>query len=287
MVSKVLNVFFGTRNTSILIDFGRVDNQTNEGNFNNVYGTGTGLDTPSVALIDSEGADTGITLNADFSSGGSWSGKGADYPGPYPEAVADQPFTAIQDSMFIRSPAFSTFTLTGLEPGVPLDILIYGARSNNGGPNAEWTFTDNSGDQTLAFDVFNNDNEIALFEDLIPDANNELVLNYTSTDDGSRPRGAMSFMQIFVGGASDETPLEITSIALDRKGENPTYTITWNSTPGTEYALSFSTDLEVWEEITDGISSGGSTTVYGHKLQPAHSELIDAPRVFYRVELVE
>ena len=40
----------------------------------------------------------------------------------------------------------STFTLTGLDPGETYDVLIYGARSNNGGADSEWTFTDNSGE---------------------------------------------------------------------------------------------------------------------------------------------
>ena len=287
LVSNTLSVLFGDLLRSILIDFGRVDNQTTEGNFNNVYGTGTGIDTPVVELIDSEGADTGITLNSDFSLGGSWAGGGADYLGPYPDEVASQPATAIQDSMFIRDPASSTFTFTGLVPGTPYDILIYGARSNNGGPNAEWTFTDNSGETLIAFDVFDNATEVALFEGLIPTAENELILNYTSTNDGTRPRGAMSFMQIFVGGAAPKPELEVISIDVDRDGANPSNVITWNSIPNGNYALYFSTDLENWPEIDDGIPSGGDTTTFPHQLNPGFLDLVDAPRVFYRVELVE
>ncbi|YCM42852.1 sulfatase-like hydrolase/transferase [Verrucomicrobiaceae bacterium 227] len=287
LVSNTLSVFFGSKASSILVDFGRADHQTSEGNFNNVTGTGSGLDTPAVELIDSDGADTGITLNSDFSAGGSWSGDSADYLGPYPDAVADQPQTAIQDSMFIRSPASATFTFTGLEAGTPYDVLIYGARSNNGGPNTEWTFTDHSGERSLGFDVFNNASEVALFEGLIPTENNELILLYTSSDDGSRPRGAMNFMEIFVGGAVAGMPLEITSIDLVRDGADPTYTVTWNSVEGGDYALSFSTDLEVWEEVSDNIPSGGVTTSFAHQLKPNFSELIDAPKLFYRVELLE
>ena len=287
LVSNTLSVFFGSKASSILIDFGRADNQTDEGNFNNVFGTGTGLDTPAVQLIDSDGADTGITLNSDFSAGGSWSGDSSDYLGPYPDDVADQPQSAVQDSMFIRSPASATFTLTGLEAGVPYDVLIYGARSNNGGPNAEWTFTDSLGEKFLGFDVFDNATEVALFEGLIPTENNELILLYTSSNDGSRPRGAMSFMEIFVGGMVEGPPLEITSIDLAREGADPTYTVTWNSIPDGDYAVFYSTDLELWVEATDRISSGGATTSFAHQLNPNFSELIDAPTLFYRVELLE
>ncbi|MDB4408750.1 sulfatase-like hydrolase/transferase [Akkermansiaceae bacterium] len=287
LVSNSLNVFFGSADVSILIDFGRVDNQTTDGNFNNIYGTGTTVDTPSVELIDSEGANTGITLNSDFSAGGSWAGTQADYAGPYPDEVAGQPVTAIQDSMFIRSPATSLFTLAGLAPGTAYDILIYGARSNNGGPNAEWTFTDNTGDTTLSFDVFNNNTEVALFQGLVPDANNALTLVYTSSDDGSTPRGAMNFMQITAGSAAGTSSLEITSLEVQLGVADPTYTVTWNSIPNRDYLLSYSTDLEVWEEVDDSISSGGVTTSYAYELRPSFIGLIDAPALFYRVELVE
>ena len=273
--------------TTILIDFGRADNQTVEGNFNNVSGTGTGLDTPMVELIDSEGGETGISLEVDFSGGGSWAGEQADYAGPFPDELAGLPETALQDSMFIRSPASSLFFFSGLDAGLTYDILIYGARSNNGGPDSEWTFTDASGDAMIGFDVFENATEVALFEGLVPDANNQLILRFSSTADGTLPRGAMNFMQIFVGGAPTKNPLEITSIDLDREGEDPTYTVTCSSVPDREYALFFSTDLETWEEASDGILSGGESTSYPHKLLPFHSELITAPTLFYQVSLLD
>jgi hypothetical protein len=159
--------------------------------------------------------------------------------------------------------------------------VIYGARGSNGGPNTEWTFT---GDSSIAFDIFNNATEVALFEGLVPNQNNELILLYTTTNDGSTPRGDMSFMQIFVGGASDIPPFGIIAIDWDRNEAAPTYTVTWSSRADGEYALSYSTDLEVWEEVTDSIASGGATTSYPHALLPLYSELIGAPTLFYRVE---
>ena len=97
----------------------------------------------------------------------------------------------------------------------------------------------------------------------------------------------MNFMQIIVGGAPEKKPLEITSIELDREGEDPTYTVTWSSVPDREYALFFSTDLEVWEEVSDSILSGGESTSYPHKLQPFNSDLITAPTLFYQITLLE
>lgn len=280
LVSNTLNVLFGSAASGILIDFGRADNQTSVNNFNNVYGTGTGLDTPTVNLIDSEGADSGITLTVDFSSGGSWSGSGSDYLGPYPAEVAAQPLTAIQDSMFIRAPASTTLTFSGLNIATTYDFLIYGGRGTNGGPNAEWTFTDASGDTTIAFDVFNNATELAAFEGLVPDANAQLTLLYTSTNDGSRPRGALGFMQITEGSS---TPFEITDIVVDNNIAAPAHTITWTSVANGDYALYYSTDLVTWTEANDSIPSGGDTTTYVQQLLPAFSGLVGAPRVFYRV----
>ena len=180
---------------TMLIDFGRTDNQT-AGNFNNIHGVGSALETPAVALIDTVGGSTGITLNTDFTNGGSWAGTGADYAGPYPAILGGQPSTAVIDSLFIRDPASVALSLTGLDPAFSYDIVIYGARGNNGGPDAEWTITDGNGPNVSAYDVFNNSTNVTSLTGLVPDGSNEISIHFTTSDDGSRPRGGLNFMQI-------------------------------------------------------------------------------------------
>ena len=180
---------------TMFVDFGRTDNQT-VGNFNNVHGSGTTLETPSVALIDSAGDSTGLTLTTDFSLGGSFAGTGAKYTGPYPASLSGQPSSALIDSMFIRDPASTSLTLSGLTPGTTYTISIYGARGNNGGANTEWTLTDGSGPSSAGYDVFNNATEVATFTGLVPDGSNEISILYTTTNDGSRPTGGLNFMEI-------------------------------------------------------------------------------------------
>ncbi|YCM42851.1 PEP-CTERM sorting domain-containing protein [Verrucomicrobiaceae bacterium 227] len=198
---------------TMFVDFGRTDNQT-AGNFNNVHGDGTTLATASVALIDSAGNATGITLTTDFSLGGSFAGTGADYAGPYPPLLTGQPSTALIDSLFIRDPASTSFTLSGLAPGTTYDIAIYGARGNNGGANAEWTLTDGSGPNSAAYDVFDNATEVATFTGMVPDGSNEISILYTTTDDGSRPRGGLNFMQITSNaGIPEPSSLGLVSLA--------------------------------------------------------------------------
>ncbi|MDB4669821.1 PEP-CTERM sorting domain-containing protein [bacterium] len=179
----------------IFVDFGRTDNQTT-GNYNNVHGAASVLATPSLDLIDSAGAATGVKLNTDFALGGSFAGTGADYSDAYPAGVADQPSAALIDSMFIRAAASTSLTLADLDSGSSYEIVIYGARGNNGGANTEWTLTDGNGSSTAGYDVFNNSTNVATFSSLVPDESNEISIFYTTTDDGSRPRGAINFMQI-------------------------------------------------------------------------------------------
>lgn len=181
---------------TMLIDFGRTDNQTTTGNFNNVHGAGSAIATPAVALIDSAGGATGITLNTDFTNGGSWAGTGADYAGPYPGILGGQPSTALIDSMFIRAAASTSLSLTGLDPNFTYQIEIYGARGNNGGANTEWTITDGNGPNAAAYDVFENATEVVSLAGLVPDGSNEINILYTTTNNVERPRGGLNFMRI-------------------------------------------------------------------------------------------
>lgn len=77
-------------------------------------------------------------------------------------------------------------------------------------------------------------------------------------------------------------PLEFTNIEnLEIEGV-PSVTITWQSKPGKNYLISYSTDLEAWNEITDNHPSGGNSTSFTDSPISA-----DSTRIFYRVQEVQ
>ncbi|MEJ6567764.1 MAG: PEP-CTERM sorting domain-containing protein, partial [Akkermansiaceae bacterium] len=45
-------------------------------------------------------------------------------------------------------------------------------------------------------DVFNNSTNVTSISGLVPDGSNEINILYTTSNDGSLPRGALNFMQI-------------------------------------------------------------------------------------------
>jgi hypothetical protein len=92
------------------------------------------------------------------------------------------------------------------------------------------------------------------------------------------------------GGSSAGRPeFQITDVVRDLspKAKDPTITVTWGSRPNRDYALFYSTDCEVWNEINDSIPSDGDSTSYPHALLPDFGQLVDAPILFYRVQDAE
>ncbi len=69
-----------------------------------------------------------------------------------------------------------------------------------------------------------------------------------------------------VGAPGAPAPLAITAVSYDpASGE---LSLTWNSTPGTEYVLELSLGLNAWAEAADGIVSGGDSTTHQIDLTP-------------------
>jgi hypothetical protein len=85
----------------------------------------------------------------------------------------------------------------------------------------------------------------------------------------------------------DLTPFEITEIDYDPIAD--TFRITWRSTPGASYALSYSLDLAAFDsDITDSIASQGDLTTYPPLGEPPFANPTatpgpPAPRLFFRV----
>jgi len=202
----ILSLSTNLHAATMFVDFGRTDNQT-EGNWNNVHGPSgtTTLTTPSIDLIDDGGNDTDYTLVTDFGDGGSWAGDGADYAtGTKPGPFAGAPTTATGDSLFARTPANTTITLTGLSASETYDLVFYGARGNNGGAST-FLVTDNSGAKPLqSFNVYQNNSNVASFSGLVPDGDGEISIVFqgilsatgTGTNENQQSNGALNALQI-------------------------------------------------------------------------------------------
>jgi hypothetical protein len=94
----------------------------------------------------------------------------------------------------------------------------------------------------------------------------------TSVDGGPEVRYASGSFT-FDEGSSE--PFQITQVIYD--GENRTVTLEWNSSPGGNYAVSFSDDLIVWIELEDGLASQGESTTFTEEGIP------DVPARYYRI----
>ena len=82
------------------------------------------------------------------------------------------------------------------------------------------------------------------------------------------------------------TPLRVTEITFDGSDA----VMTWSSIPNQDYRVWYSTDLRIWEELDDGVPSGGDETTYTDPLMTRLANLPEPqpvpPRAYYQIELV-
>lgn len=90
------------------------------------------------------------------------------------------------------------------------------------------------------------------------------------------------------GGTGGST-LAITSIEPNLEGDDPSVTLRWGSTSDAEYAIEYSTSLgsESWVEITDSFMGAEDSSEFTHRFLPDFPNLVDEPKIFYRVRLVQ
>jgi len=262
----------------ILVDFGRTDTIT-EGNYNNIGGNGgsnsssnADPDDGGVSLIDDAGVDSGITLILDISAGGTWANSGADYSGPYPDAISSEPDTALRDGLNLVGEALMPeITLSGLDPTATYDLLFYSARGNNGG-GFTYTSTGANGDVEASIaDVQSNATLTAEAIGMVPDSSGEIAIVITKEDGGAR--GGLNYMRIVPGGGD---PFAITGVSADSSDSKAT--IAWPSSIGQQYAIDSSNDLLSWEEI-------GS--VPGESESTSFTQPTDASMQYWRVRKVD
>lgn len=175
----------------VLIDFGRTDNTTADTLttfFNNSASTDV------MDLVFSDGSNSGIDLAVNNTNSTEVAGSGADYNSTYPALVASQPESALEDSVFVNANRTVTLTFSDLDANLTYDILLYGARGNNGSGLTTYSVFDGTLPvETASFAALNNAANVANFVGLTPDGNNEITITVATAD-----RGAINFGQITV-----------------------------------------------------------------------------------------
>lgn len=101
------------------------------------------------------------------------------------------------------------------------------------------------------------------------------TLVYTAALSDEQVAGVNEWLVNNIGSGAPSNDLAITGIEVDSAAGSAT--IEWNSRAGGSYAVDVSEDLEVWEELDDGIESEGEVTTF------TETELAGATPRFYRV----
>jgi hypothetical protein len=109
------------------------------------------------------------------------------------------------------------------------------------------------------------------FDNITP-VDGEVTLNFWDEGDDTA-NSTINAMQLI---ETPGDPLRFTDIRFHSATRN--VDLTWTSREGRTYTMARSTDLSNWQELTDGIESGGDTTSYTNPNVPA-----DLDPVYYQV----
>jgi hypothetical protein len=116
--------------STMLVDFGHINNQTNSAGWNNLAGNTFGDPSFAKGLYDSGGGYMGIVLKSQFVNMPNSTGvtdPAADYNGPYPAALAGIPASALQDGFYFADSGRLELTLEQLDAHATYDLLFYSA----------------------------------------------------------------------------------------------------------------------------------------------------------------
>jgi hypothetical protein len=196
--------------STIYIDFGRTGAETSATGWNNVTATVGGTannttvinaqgtpGTPSVELIDSTGAASGVTLSVAFTQtyDTGAAGSGADYAGPYPAKVSTWPAAAVSDGFFSQinnGGSTMNMSFSGLDDSLTYDLMFYGARGTGSGLNqAKYTVTGAAGATERTSSVLNNDTQTPEFLGVAP-VSGVITVAFTRGSSGTGSLNAMS-----------------------------------------------------------------------------------------------
>ncbi len=159
-----------------------------------------------IGLVNAANANSGMTLAITCTGWGagacaSW----GDYTGAYgyPAVLGDIPSTALRDGILISGGATMTVTLSGLNPALTYNVLIYGATVNASSGN--YTDLGNAQSNTLTvgtspspasvrFNAYYNATTVGTWTNVTPNASGQIALTITVPSGGSG--GALNFLEV-------------------------------------------------------------------------------------------
>ncbi|MEM1356392.1 MAG: PEP-CTERM sorting domain-containing protein [Planctomycetota bacterium] len=197
----------GASAATIQVDFGLDTQQTETLGWNNMTSDSGGQPADLTNLVDDAGDPTGIDLTYLKTGDGSGNnpngaggvaGSGANYNGPYPDALDSFPTSALQDGLFFaQSGATITLTLSNLDTDLTYDFILYGARGNNGLVDTTYQVTGANDSGVINIGPVNtNDDDFADITGIAPDVNGEITITATSINGSSGNGGALNLLVV-------------------------------------------------------------------------------------------
>lgn len=195
----------------IRVDFGNSSQETSQAGWNNMS-AGTGGDPADlINLVDSSDGATTIDLAYATTGGDSGAaGGGANYAGPYPSTINTHPQSALQDGLFFASDTI-TLTIGDLDLESKYDLVLYGARGNNG-TGATFTFTGATVVNGTLTDAYNNASELIEITGLAPNASGEITILMDTVGAGS---SSLNFLELDLSEEDPPDPLDPPNPNLD------------------------------------------------------------------------
>lgn len=195
----------------IRVDLGNSAQTTDQVGWNNMSASTGGDPADLLNLVDSTGAATEIDLA--YATNGTDSGAagaGANYSGPYPASLSGHPASALQDGLFFSGNTI-TLTLRDLDPASDYDLVLYGARGNNG-TGAALTVTGATVVNTSFTNVFGNASEVVEITGLAPNVSGDITIHLDTVGAGS---SALNFLELDLSDEDPPDPLDPPNPNLD------------------------------------------------------------------------
>jgi hypothetical protein len=174
--------------STMLVDFGHINSQTNSAGWNNLSGNTFGDPSFAKGLYDQGGGYMGIVVKSQFVNAPNSTGvadPAANYNGPYPAALAGVPDSALQDGFYFADSGKLVLTLEQLDAHATYDLLFYSA-SKFGMDYTLFTVTGATTQTGHITPVNNNATQVAEFLGITADALRQIHIDV----EGRQPNGS-------------------------------------------------------------------------------------------------